>query len=229
MMKKILLAIWIVLVISLFYLSSKKSYQVSKSHYSILDAPPFSQLTSASLDILTIGHRGLYDDFINIWLLQILADKSLPTLDVKQLNQTILQVTRLHPKIEAIYMIACFSMALDLKHPQFCEEIILDGLKAFPQSWRLPMTQGFVYLNLLKLPAKASAFYNLASSRKDSPPYVASLAKKLINREEITPEETQQALDLMLKVPGGSKFADFLNTNMKRHNEAEPKMDGQDD
>jgi len=216
-MKQFLIFLWIAGISGGFYIAAEKTYQQEKDTYSILDTPPFSHLKSETIDLLTLGHRGVYDDFINIWVLQILSDKSLHGLDIEKLEEAVLKVTSLQPKIEVIYMVACFAFAIDLKRPEVCEKIIIDGLNAFPQSWRLPMTQGFIYLKLLKNAAKASGFYSLAASRPDSPTYVGELAQKLLDEKEITRAEMDRAMDMMMQVPGGSRVAKFLNDNLKKH------------
>jgi hypothetical protein len=223
MMKTIAITLWMLGVAGHFTIAANKAYDANRNRITFLAPPPLSGFKEPIINILTLGQKNLYDDFIDIWLVQILADPKAKTANIDELNKTILQVTDLHPKIESIYMLSCFILGIDLNRPDFCEKIILNGLNAFPNSWRLPMTQGFMYGFKLNDPVKAAAFYDLASSRQESPPYVASLAKKMLNKEPLTEGDAKEALEVMLKVPGGSRFTEFLEQNTK--NRMEPNKE----
>lgn len=218
-MKTLALILWLTGTFGIFVVSANRATEVNRDRVVLVSPPPLSEFDLPTVNILTLGYKNLYDDFVNIWLLQILANPLVKSEEASQVNDVVLKVARLRPKIESLYMLSCFVIALDLKHPEYCEAIILHGLNAFPNSWRLPMTQGFIYAFKLNDPVKAAAFYDLASSRPQSPPYVAGLAKKLLNQEPIAGEEVQEALNLMLNVPGGSRFAEFLSKNAQYRTE----------
>jgi hypothetical protein len=218
-MKSIAITLWFLGAVGLFTVATNKAHEANAGRQNSITAPPLSGFEDGVIKILTLGQKNLYDDFVTIWLIQILGDKSIKAENAEAVNRTVLQVTRLKPKSESIYMLSCFVLALDFNRPEFCEKIILDGLNAFPNSWRLPMTQGFMYAFKLNNPLKGAAFYDLASSRPDSPAYVASFAKKLLNKEPVEKAEIKEALEVMLKVPGGSRFTEFLNQSIKNRTE----------
>ena len=114
-----------------------------KHTYELYATPPLAQVNPRYIDIFLLGHKAIYDDFISIWLLQTLMQKD-QLKDHARLITQIRSVIQHHPKLETTYMLSCFVMLNELKHPEYCREINEAGLIAFPMSWRLLMTQAFV-------------------------------------------------------------------------------------
>ncbi|MFY7929805.1 MAG: hypothetical protein ACOVS5_13120 [Oligoflexus sp.] len=182
-----------------------------RTSYDPLATPPLSDMHPTLINIFTLGHKNIYDDFINIWLLQIIIDSDRKH-NPDELMRTIRAVIRHQPKLETIYMLSCFVMFQDYKRPEYCQEIILAGLGAFPQSWRLPMTQAFVHYFLLKEPAQAASFFMMAASRPQSPPYVQRLVQKLLKENTLAPEDVERSLDIMGFIGSGDQFKKMLET-----------------
>ena len=101
----------------------------------------------------------------------------------------------------------------------------MKGLKALPQSWRIPMTQGFIAYFEQKDNIKAAAYYQLAASRPNSPPYVASLAAKLAKRGFANGQDLNETIDMLREVPGGTKIIEILR-NRKRDIEPPQSVGG---
>ncbi len=179
--------------------------------YDGLVAPPLSELRPDIVNILTLGHKNIYDNFINIWLLQLLIDPD-KSVDPERMMTAIRAVIRHTPKLETIYMLSCFTMYLDYKKPENCQEIILAGLQVFPQSWRLPMTQAFVHYFLLKEPAQAASFFQMAASRPNSPPYVQNLVQKLLSENKLDPEDVERSLGILGAHPANQEFVKILRS-----------------
>ena len=179
-------------------------------------APPLSSWSNRVVNIVTFGHRGLYDDFITIWAVQFLADKDLAKYaGVDRVYASIKSVTRLHPKLESLYVLSCFVLSLDFNHSELCESISRDGLVAFPESWRIPMTQGFIESFKLKNDLQAAVYYGLASSRPSSPPWVADLAKRLAGRGAATGQDMEATLQMLKEIPGGTRVLELLRPKLK--------------
>ncbi len=180
-----------------------------KAEYDLFSPPPLSQLNTTVINIMTLGHFGIYEDFINIWLLQTLLDPRKGT-DAEPMMNMIRSVIKHHPRLETTYMLSCFVMFQDYKKPENCQEIILAGLKAFPTSWRLPMTQGYVEYFLMKQPAQAASFFMMAASRPESPEYVQSTVKKLLSENNLSPVDLQKSLDIMAESGNSDAFIKLL-------------------
>ena len=187
-----------------------------QASWKLVSAPPMSSLNSKSINILTLGHRGIYDDFATIWIVQFLGDKNLVrNASADEVFNAVNSFTKHQPKHEAIYLLSCFVLALDYDHPEHCETLSIDGLKAFPDSWRIPMTQGFIATFKLQDDIKAAAFYQMAASRPNSPPYVGKLAVRLANRGFANGQDMNETLDMLREVPGGTRIMEVLRERMK--------------
>ena len=173
-------------------------------------AAPLSYIQPNYLDAIILGKKNLYDDFLEIWLLQHLAD---PPVEAHsdRLMGAIRSVIRQGPKIESLYMISCIVMFTDYKAPQHCQEIVLAGLKVLPQSWKLPMLQGYVHNFLLHQPGLAASFFDHAAALPSSPPYVKRLALKLSSQGGITIDEARKNLELLLWDNPESNLKHFIN------------------
>lgn len=182
-----------------------------KAQYDLFQAPPLAGLKTSLVNFLLLGQKPVYDDFISIWLLQALVD-SRKEKDADGMLGAIRSVIRHEPKIESIYMLSCFVMMDDMQKPEACQEIILAGLRAFPRSWRLPMTQGFVEYYKLKKPAQAASFFMMAASRQDSPPYVQKVANKLLMTNEISDADLQESLELLSNSGGSDSLRKMLES-----------------
>lgn len=189
-----------------------------KTSYDVTAAPPLAQLSPSFVNILTLGNKALYDDFINLWLLQMLVAPERP-IESERLLTTIRAVIRHKPKFETLYLLSCFTLYLDYKRPEACQEIILAGLEAFPQSWRLPMTQAYVHYFLLKEPAQAASFFQMAASRPGSPAYVQNLVKKLISENQLDTDDLESSLQILSSQPAGAEFIKVLRSLGKLQSE----------
>jgi hypothetical protein len=153
---------------------------------------------------------------MTIWAIQFLADPQLKEkASAEQLNKAMTSITRHLPRTEALYLFSCFVLAFDYKRPDLCEEFSLRGLKAFPNSWRIPMIQGFIAFFEQKDNVKAAAYYQLAASRPNSPAYVASLAEKLAKRGFANGQDLNETIDMLRQVPGGTKIIGLLRDHMR--------------
>ncbi|MCX6126490.1 MAG: hypothetical protein NTV34_17280 [Proteobacteria bacterium] len=176
-----------------------------------LAPPPMSQWSPRAVSIASLGHRGLYEDFSVIWLLQLLAEPDIKAIGKpEQIYQAIIPVLRQTPKIESIYLLSCTVLAIDLKEPKYCEEITLLGLKAFPESTYIPMTQGFVFSFLLNQRAKAAPYYGLAASRPNAKDYVKRIALKFAQEAGSNINDLNDSMELLKDMPGGTKLLEMM-------------------
>ena len=77
------------------------------------------------------------------------------------------------------------------------------------------MTQGFIAFFEQKNDIKAAAYYQLAASRPNSPPYVARLANKLAKRGFANGQDLNETMDMLRDVPGGTKIIEVLRDRMR--------------
>jgi hypothetical protein len=168
--------------------------------------------------MVTLGHRGLYDDFINIWAIQFLFDERLKQEDPEDIQKSLLAITRHKPKLESLYMAGCYTLYWEFNRPDLCEKITLDGLAAFPNSWRIPLSQGFVSAHALKDWDQAAIFYGMAASRESSPEWLKGVAQNIVREKNLTLKELTDSLKA-LGAEENSKFGSFLEELDKRRNQ----------
>lgn len=196
-----------------------------RASWRLVAAPPLAQLDTARLNMLMLGHRGLYDDFVAVWAIQFLAEPSLTKIaTAESVNNAIRAITRHQVRLESLYLISCFVLALDFNRPEYCEGISVDGLKAFPNSWRIPMTQGFIAAFKQNDNLKAASFLEIAASRPNSPPYVAKVAQKLALKSSASGEDLNETLNMLREVPGGTRIIEVLRERLK--NQSTPSQTG---
>ena len=158
---------------------------------------------------MTLGHKHVYDDFINLWLLQTLMDERLDTNTGAMLS-SIRAVIKHRPKLETLYLLSCIVLMERFDGVQYCQEITLAGLEVFPESWRLPIMQGYIHAVMLEEPAQGAAFFRMAASRPNKPAWVLSLAKRLASSENISQEDISKSLTIINGFPQAESFRKIL-------------------
>ena len=163
-------------------------------------APPLAQLPPELLTPLTLGHMELYHDFLYLWLVQYLApDASLESAEVLLTRSR--YVLRWLPAREGLYLLSCYALAFRHHRPQACRKILLQGMAALPQSWRIPMTLGYAFAFLLGEHDSAAHYYALAAQKPRAPPFLGHLAKKLMAGEGIDHHEREGVFKFMFEWP----------------------------
>lgn len=207
------------LLLTTLYTCQKVGTELSvkeRAAYKLVNAPPLAALDPKTLDTLMLGHSGLYDDFALIWANQFLADSKLKeSTNAEDLYKALFAIMRHQPKVEGLYILSCFVLSFDFQRPEYCEKISIEGLKAFPESWRIPMTQGFITSFVMKDDLKAAAFYQLAASRPKSPEYVGKLAARLTARGFADGQDLNETIQLMTQIPGGTQITELLRERLK--------------
>lgn len=222
MIRGILLTIWFAALGYGLYQVSARTTQFAKSSYRLVEPPPLTELDPRIVDIITLGFKGMYDDFLSIWSIQFLVDERVKAQTAEEVFRSIKATTRQRPKIESIYLLSCFVLTFDFKRPELCKDIIIDGMSAMPDSWRIPVTMGFTYAYRLGDNENAAIFYALAASRPGAPQYFSSLSQKLAAKSSLSVEDLQGSLQEIFKGgKDGSKMGNFMNDMMQKKREQE--------
>lgn len=172
----------------------------------------FIEVSPKIIPLITLGHKNIYDHFLSLWLLQALLDDA-KTTKVISMMSTIRSVIKHRPKSESLYTLSCIVMFQDYSSPEYCQEISLAGIEAFPNSWKIPMLQGYIHTFLTREPAQAASFFAIAASRSKSPKWVKRLAHKLLKRENISLRDIHQSLNILgdFQNPDIIQFMDQIN------------------
>ncbi len=202
------------LVLTLFGACIKigtRSGQLERKAWKLVTTAPLSSLDPSFLNIITLGHRGLYEDFATIWTIQFLAE---PTLTNKtnsdEVYAAVDSVTRHHPRFESLYLLSCFTLANDFKRFDLCEKISSDGMIAIPDSYRIPMMMGVLALVDGQDKMKAASYFHLAASAPGSPSYLHSAAEKLAAKGYLDGQDLDESAKMLREIPGGLKIIELM-------------------
>jgi hypothetical protein len=196
--------------------TSRKNWSYDRENYDRLQPPPLSLLSPKALNFAVLGHRNLYHDFTTIWMIQVLADRNFKTFaPPEKIIAFVLKSLRHRPNIEGIYLLSCLALTLQLAQSEACEEISKRGLAALPNSWRIPMMQGFVSSFKLGDHTKAAVYYTIAASRESSPQWVKSLAQKLSVKESDGNSDLNEVIGELREIDGGTKLLNILRPMFK--------------
>lgn len=173
------------------------------------DSFPLLSINPALVKIATLGHQDLYMDLAYFWLLQslIVPENSLENAD--EIYRKIHLLMKHHPKIESLYTLSCFVMALDYHRPKLCEEFANEGMKALPKSWMIPATTAYMFAFVLKDPVKGSYFYKKTESLPQRPDFLVKLSERLM-QGGVHPEDGDQALRSMIEEADDPDYKEFL-------------------
>jgi hypothetical protein len=210
--RMLLVALWSVAVLGALARVSRDTYAWARRDYLAITTPALAEFRTEILGVMTLGHRNIWDDYAHIRTLQFLADPATQAVGGEVLSRAVMVVARHKPRIDTFYMLACFIL-LDMRRPELCEPLMIEGIAARPESWRLPLTQGFVSAFKMHDRAKAATYYALAASRPGAPPYIESVSRKLASEAGLDEADLKGTVQQMLEFEserGGSRFDDFL-------------------
>ena len=117
-MIKLISIVWLVLLGLAMRVVTERISPLARHRHQLVEMVPLARLDTRPLNIITLGYRGLYDDFALLFSLQMLVNSNLAALTTgPQIAYTISQLTRHQPRIESLYMITCFVLTFDLRMP----------------------------------------------------------------------------------------------------------------
>jgi hypothetical protein len=189
----------------------------------VVTLPPLAEFDPKLVNIIFLGHKNLYDAIVSIWVTQILNDPRLSERDALDLVKFVKLVSRHKPKLEkTLFVGVCVALMQKLKRPDLCFPVMEEGMNILTESWVLPLTQGYVEGLILKNKERASFFYFLASTKKEVPEYVGRVAEKLSkSAETLQDEDYVRSMEMMLNVPGGERFLDFLKGTLSKESDSD--------
>lgn len=161
------------------------------------------------VNILTLGHKGLYSDLSYFWLLQNLIKDKYTVKDPVLMSRQIRSVIRHRPNIESLYTLSCFVMTIDYHLPKECDEIAREGMNALPKSWMIPAVVGYVYAFVLKDMGKASYYYQKTRGIPRSPEYLSKLSDRLL-KGILDKKDGEDALHAIIEGADDPDYRDFL-------------------
>ena len=188
--------LWFGFLISSLHFVAKRTFPESDRY----SDPFWLHIPKEIRKLLTLGQDAIYSDYLFLWSIQEATNPPRPDEEKERLFKTYTNIAKERIPFEAYYMMACYDVALDYKQPELCSQITLEGLQAFPGSWRLIMTQAYIETYEILDIAAGAALYRLASTHEWAPSWVARLATKLEAHPEITEQDRRRIKRLMQNI-----------------------------
>lgn len=184
---------------------ARKNHERKVVSSPVLSTPPLANLTPEFIDILSLGHRGLYDDFIEIWLAQIFANKKILDEPPEKIRGFLEHVFRLLPKTEMIYLLSSSFLELRMQRPSYAIPILKKGMEALPDSWRISASLGYIYAFRLNDRGQGAPYMYYAAGRPGAPAFLKSFSMKLASDSPISREEFERALQFIIEISPGKQ------------------------
>ncbi len=160
-----------------------------------------SLIPKSFFKVITLGFSDFAEEILFFNLLEDLGRKKIPLEKKAELTEKITIFSSLSPRIESFYTLSCFVLLFDLSHEDRCLKILENGKKTLSASWRIPLTEGYVYAFRLGKQKEAAKAYKEASKRTGAPSYLFSFSEKL-RLGKVTFLEEQKTKELLFEEKG---------------------------
>lgn len=182
-------------------LTKKESQQAVYS----VTVPPLAQYDPRIIDIATFGFRGLYDNFVEIWMIQYLVDSRSLSGDSKVIFDTVMRTFKANIRRFELYTLVCAIFDQEYKQPELCEPISLKGLELFPTNFQISTTQGWAHLRLQEF-EKAAKMFKIASEVEGAPQHIKNLSDRLDRGTSIDRADLEKLMKTLNKNPALQNF-----------------------
>jgi hypothetical protein len=208
------------LALSLFALWTSSGHLAHRTRPQapLLDPPPLVDLSPEKIRLITLGFPRVYHHFLNIWAVQILGDKSIALQDPEEISDLMRRITLHAPDANSFYLLSCYTFLSEFDRPDLCVPLLLDGLRAMPAEWNLPLLLAVIHHINLKDESSAAVFYELASKKADAPAHLKILAAKLREKAKIEDLDYVQMLEgLSSSEQDKEQLRDYFLKKMKEN------------
>ena len=174
----------LILSIVLVFQSAKSLNAYNELHKANPLIPPLSQYPRFFVNLISMGHIRLYEDFLHIWLIQYLSNQNEETPEV--VGQRIRYTLKFKPYGKYIYLLSAFYIFDKIRSLEETIKTYELGLKLHPDSWRLHICLANIYLNYTEDKHTAVPHFEKAYElHPDKPILYKNIAQKIINNEKI--------------------------------------------
>lgn len=148
------------------------------------DAPPLYLPETKYVKLITLGFNNFASDILWFNTLNYFGKRYQAGRDYKWLANNCNLVTTLNPNaFDAIEFCASL-LSWSAKEPETSNKILASAIKNHPQVWRFRYLRGFNYWYFLENREKAREDLLAASTLPDAPPFLASLASRLLASDQ---------------------------------------------
>lgn len=224
----ILKAVLVVVSVLFFVLTSTRAREATQLPDSFVNYPPLIDIPERYISLMFLGFRNMYENFLAIWTTHYLVSPTVEDYDLDQLDKMFKKVANVRHRREYLYMLSCYVIA-NLKRPESCVDIITAGMERLPESWRLPLVLGSIYMEDLDDPRRAAIYFNVCSERENSPDYIKNVARKLAERGNTTLDALEHSVADVLGIPEDSDLYKIIKRRYNEQPTDEANQIGQED
>lgn len=145
----------------------------------LLNPPPLVDISPEKIRLITLGFPRIYHHFLNIWAVQILGDSAISEQDPERIYDLMKRIALHAPDANSFYLLTCYTFLSEFDRPDLCVPLLLEGIRAMPDEWNIPLLLAVIHHLNLQDKATAAIFYELAAKKPDAPAYLANLAAKM--------------------------------------------------
>lgn len=159
---------------------SAQTLTTEKKLVSKRDRPPLYLPDVKHVRIVSLGFDNVVADVIWFQTLNYFGKQYIAGRDYKWLNHMCQLVTKLDPKTEHTYEFCGTLLSWMARDPEASNVILTQAIEHHPESWRYYYLRGFNYWYFMEDYTKARDDFENASRVPDAPPFLSSLASRLI-------------------------------------------------
>lgn len=178
------------------YVFAQRTFPEVMGRYELMTSVPLANVDRRVLDLMTLGHKELYDNFLHIWTTQYLGSDKIMDHDPDVVAEEVYKLLHLKVKSESFYLLSCFRFVFNFDRPQLCERIALAGMETLPENWMIPSVLGYAYLKLERFP-EAAATFELAGNINGAPAYFKTVGRKILEKNEVDPQTHKKILETL--------------------------------
>lgn len=201
--------------------------QGSTQSYTLVDKPPLVDLAPDKIALLTLGFPQVYHQFLNFWAVQFLGDQNIAQESPDQILEVLTAISQHKPKIRDLYQLSCYTFLLDFDNPDYCLNVLVNGMRAVPDDWSIPLLAGIVYKTNKKDLRNATLFFMAAAAKKGAPAYVINVANKRYEESQNSGgfmendlSDLSEFFDDKKSTPLGGKLKEYFNKKTEENNKA---------
>lgn len=150
------------------------------------------------IKLVTLGYNNFFSDILWFNTINYFGKEYLGTQDFRWMREMCQLVTTLDPQKLHVYEFCGSLLSWIAKTPGDSNQILASAIANHPQNWRFYYLRGFNYWYFLNKKQLAKRDFERAATLPDAPPFLASLASRLMVDLE-SPQVAIQFLSHMLR------------------------------
>lgn len=180
-----------------------------------VERPPLYLPEANTVRLVTLGFNNFFSDILWFNTVNYFGKQYLGSKDYRWLNEMCGLVTSLNPNALHVYEFCGTLLSWIGKEPEQSNALLSKAIEHHPTQWRYHYLRGFNYWYFLEQPEKARDDFEAAAKLPDAPPFLGSLASRLMVRTE-NPSTAVAFLNDLINNSTNQAARDALTEKLKR-------------